>query len=197
MLAVDRGFFSPHHPYQDSPQPIGHNATISAPHMHAYALEALAPKLHAGANVLDVGSGSGYLTACLAMMVGPSGRVTGIDHIKGLVEDSRVNVNNWDPEKHRCGRIELETADGRVGYAKNAPYDAIHVGAAAERISEELLGQLKPGGRMIIPVGPEGGTQYFTQVDKDLDGRTHIRELMGVMYVPLTDRSKQLGRSIF
>jgi len=60
-----------------------------------------------------------------------------------------------------------------------------------------LLGQLKPGGRMIIPVGPEGGTQYFTQVDKDLDGRTHSKELMGVMYVPLTDRSRQLGRSIF
>jgi len=165
--------------------------------MHAHALEALAPKLHAGANVLDVGSGSGYLTACLAMMAGPSGRVTGIDHIKSLVDDSRVNVNNWDPEKHKCGRIELEIADGRVGYAKNAPYDVIHVGAAAERISEELLGQLKPGGRMIIPVGPEGGTQYFTQVDKDLDGRTHSRELMGVMYVPLTDRSRQLGRSIF
>jgi len=197
MLSVDRSLFSPHHPYQDSPQSIGHNATISAPHMHAYALEALSKYLHSGANVLDVGSGSGYLTACFSMMVGPNGHVTGIDHIQDLVDDSRVNINNWDPRKFNCGKIELETADGREGYAKNAPYDAIHVGAAADKVSEKLIEQLKPGGRMIIPVGPDGGTQFLTQIDKDMVGRIHSKQLMGVMYVPLTDRSKQIEKNYF
>jgi protein-L-isoaspartate(D-aspartate) O-methyltransferase len=69
MLEVDRKFFTDNNPYEDAPQYIGHNATISAPHMHAYALEVLEEKLVSGANVLDVGSGSGYLAACMAMMV--------------------------------------------------------------------------------------------------------------------------------
>lgn len=69
MLDVDRGYFSRYNPYEDSPQSIGHNATISAPHMHAYALEVLEPKLTKGAKVLDVGSGSGYLAACFSVMV--------------------------------------------------------------------------------------------------------------------------------
>lgn len=82
MLAVDRGDFCSVAPYADTPQSIGHNATISAPHMHAHALELLRDQLHPGARVLDVGSGSGYLAACMALMVGPTGHVVGIEHIK-------------------------------------------------------------------------------------------------------------------
>ena len=69
MLAVDRKDFCSSEPYRDSPQPIGSNATISAPHMHAYALENLKERLHPGSKVLDVGCGSGYLAACMAIMV--------------------------------------------------------------------------------------------------------------------------------
>lgn len=69
MLAVDRCFFAPRDPYVDSPQGIGYGVTISAPHMHAHALEVLKDHLKVGCRVLDVGSGSGYLTACMAMMV--------------------------------------------------------------------------------------------------------------------------------
>ena len=69
MLEVDRKFFAPSDSYADSPQSIGFGATISAPHMHAYALEVLHDKLKKGAKVLDVGSGTGYLTACFAAMV--------------------------------------------------------------------------------------------------------------------------------
>lgn len=72
------------------------------------------------------------------LQVGPSGKVTGVDHIKGLVEDSIVNVNNWDHKKHKSANIELITHDGRLGFPENAPYDAIHVGAAADTIPHQV-----------------------------------------------------------
>ena len=75
--------------------------------MHAYALEVLKPNLFKGASVLDVGSGSGYLTACFAVMVGPEGKVTGIEHFKELVEISERNINNWNPETISSKNIEL------------------------------------------------------------------------------------------
>ena len=75
--------------------------------MHAYALEVLEPKLFKGASVLDIGSGSGYLTACFAVMVEPKGKVTGIEHFKALVEISERNINNWNPEAIASKNIEL------------------------------------------------------------------------------------------
>lgn len=75
MLAVDRGHFSKNNPYRDAPQGIGFGVTISAPHMHAHALELLKDKLETGTRALDVGSGSGYLTACMAIMLGQKGYV--------------------------------------------------------------------------------------------------------------------------
>lgn len=92
MLKVDRAHFAPSSAYEDSPQPIGYGATISAPHMHASACEALLPHLGPGAKVLDIGSGSGYLTAVLANLVGPSGTVIGIDHIQPLVTLALSNM---------------------------------------------------------------------------------------------------------
>ncbi|XP_068040685.1 protein-L-isoaspartate(D-aspartate) O-methyltransferase isoform X4 [Anomalospiza imberbis] len=131
MLATDRCHYAKYNPYMDSPQSIGFQATISAPHMHAYALELLSDQLHEGAKALDVGSGSGILTACFSRMVGPKGQVVGIDHIKELVDDSINNVKKDDPTLLSSGRVKLIVGDGRMGYAEEAPYDAIHVGAAA------------------------------------------------------------------
>ncbi|CAG8778617.1 8446_t:CDS:2, partial [Racocetra persica] len=100
MKSVDRGKYVKYDPYRDSPQQIGYGATISAPsttlmfyssHMHAHALENLSPFLRPGMKVLDVGCGSGYLTACLAEMVGPEGKVIGIDHIPQLVNLAKDN----------------------------------------------------------------------------------------------------------
>ncbi|XP_027049191.1 protein-L-isoaspartate(D-aspartate) O-methyltransferase-like isoform X2 [Pocillopora damicornis] len=149
MRKVDRGNYCSISPYMDSPQAIGYGVTISAPHMHAHALEMLKDHLYEGAKALDVGSGSGYLTACMAEMVGESGKVI------------------------------------------DAPYDAIHVGAAAHPIPDALLEQLKPGGRLFIPVGPISGDQWLEQIDKDKDGNIVRQKLMGVRYVPLTDREQQ------
>ncbi|KAI5094392.1 protein-L-isoaspartate(D-aspartate) O-methyltransferase isoform X1 [Silurus meridionalis] len=107
MLKTDRAHFSRCNPYMDSPQSIGYQATISAPHMHAYALELLHDQLYEGAKALDVGSGSGILSVCFARMVGPKGKVIGIDHIKELVDDSINNVKKDDPTLISSGRINL------------------------------------------------------------------------------------------
>uniref|UniRef100_A0A3Q3JC13 Protein-L-isoaspartate O-methyltransferase n=1 Tax=Monopterus albus TaxID=43700 RepID=A0A3Q3JC13_MONAL len=180
MMATDRGLYSRDYPYADSPQSIGYKVVISAPHMHAHALELLSDKLTEGASALDVGSGSGYLTACFAKMTGPSGRVVGIEHIDELVQMSIKNVQADDPELLSSGRIRFVVGDGRLGFPDGAPYDAIHVGAAAATVPRALLEQLKAGGRLVLPVGPDGGSQTLEQYERSR-----------VIYVPLTDKRHQ------
>lgn len=196
MLSVDRGDFAPRTPYGDHPVSIGYSATISAPHMHASALERLKDHLKEGDRALDVGSGSGYLTACMALMVGKTGKVIGVEHIDELVELSKENVNKHHEDLLTSGRIEFFAGDGRQGYKPAAPYKAIHVGAAAPKIPPALLEQLAPGGRMLIPVGGQYGGQEFVQVDKDTNGEIKRTNLMGVIYVPLTDKEKQVGPAL-
>ncbi|KAI8819676.1 protein-L-isoaspartateD-aspartate O-methyltransferase [Fimicolochytrium jonesii] len=190
MKAVDRGKYVELDPYEDSPQPIGYGATISAPHMHASALQYLEPFLREGDHALDVGSGSGYLVSCMARLVGTTGKVVGIDHIPELVEMGRRNIQGDDPSVFSYA--ELVVGDGRLGYVAEAPYAAIHVGAAAYPIPDQLIDQLKSPGRMIIPVGKPHGRQELMQIDKDEEGNVHYKELMGVMFVPLTDKHKQV-----
>ncbi|XP_042421514.1 protein-L-isoaspartate O-methyltransferase-like isoform X6 [Zingiber officinale] len=193
MEAIDRGHFVPpgSTPYVDSPMAIGYNATISAPHMHAACLELLADHLQPGMKALDVGSGTGYLTACFAMMVGPEGLAVGVEHIPELVEFSTNNIRNSAAASFlNEGSLSLNVGDGRLGWPEQAPYDAIHVGAAAHEIPQMLIDQLKPGGRLVIPVGSV--FQDLQVVDKNMDGSVNIRTEASVRYVPLTSKAAQL-----
>ncbi|KIK22045.1 hypothetical protein PISMIDRAFT_530084 [Pisolithus microcarpus 441] len=218
MAKVDRVNYvqRPGDAYQDSPQSIGHGATISAPHMHAHALENLLPYIRPGATVLDVGSGSGYLAAVLHHLVSPApspdnpnppqGKVIGIDHIPELVGWSKHNLEQDGlGAALQDGRIEMIVGDGRQGYIpagmssfsasqgklipSTAPYDAIHVGAAAPTLPQALIDQLNAPGKMFIPVGIY--SQSIWEVEKTAAGHVRKRELMGVMYVPLTDPDRQ------
>lgn len=191
MLATDRGHYASEHAYLDQPQPIGCGQTISAPHMHANALNELEPRLHPGHRALDVGSGTGYVAVCMARMVnafeGP-GRVVGVDIYPELVEQSIRNVKKDLPELFTCGRFALEVGDG--WHPPKGPFDAIHVGAAAREVPSELLNELAPEGIMFIPVGPEWGPQSIIKITKDKKGNVVSRErLYDVAYVPLVDRA--------
>ncbi|KAF7292777.1 Protein-L-isoaspartate O-methyltransferase [Mycena indigotica] len=193
MKAVDRAHFVQNtaDAYLDSPQAIGHGATISAPHMHAYAVDHLLPFLRPGSRVLDVGSGSGYLAAVLHHLVttyaasGPTdqsatatatGKVVGIDHIPELVDWSLANLRKDERSRRAVEQQEIQmiSGDGRLGYPNEGPYDAIH---------------LATPGRMFIPVGTL--SQHIYQVDKDANGNVTKTKIMAVNYVPLTDRDKQ------
>ncbi len=120
------------------------------------------------------------------------GYAVGIEHIKELNAGAEQNIKRDSPTLLESGRVTLVTGDGRLGYPDKAPYDAIHVGAAAVAVPDQLHEQLKPGGRLIIPVGHQGGTQYLEQHDKKKDGTVVKKKLMGVMYVPLTSKDEQL-----
>lgn len=193
METVDRGLFVPEGTpaYVDSPMSIGYNATISAPHMHAMCLELLEDRLQPGMHALDVGSGTGYLTACFALMVGPQGRAVGVEHIPELVAWSIKNVEKSAAAPLlKEGSLSLHVGDGRKGWPEHAPYDAIHVGAAAADVPQDLVDQLKPGGRMVIPVGTF--FQDLKVIDKKMDGSISVRSETSVRYVPLTSREAQI-----
>uniref|UniRef100_A0A1B6J9J8 Protein-L-isoaspartate O-methyltransferase n=1 Tax=Homalodisca liturata TaxID=320908 RepID=A0A1B6J9J8_9HEMI len=192
LHSVDRGHYccDADTPYVDGPLPIGYGATISAPHMHAYCLEKLKRHLKEGSKAMDVGSGSGYMAVCMALMVGDAGLVVGVEHMPQLLNLSIDNVLSDNPDLYNSGRLHLVEGDGRKGYPADGPYDAIHVGAAAKQIPPALLDQLKPGGRMVIPVGPSD-SQVMTIIDKHADGQVVKTYDASVRFVPLTDRHKQ------
>ncbi|KAL9439080.1 hypothetical protein AB3S75_024693 [Citrus x aurantiifolia] len=193
METIDRACFVPDGtpPYVDSPMAIGYNATISAPHMHATCLQLLEENLKPGMHALDIGSGTGYLTACFALMVGPQGRAVGVEHIPELVASSIQNIEKSAAAPLlKEGSLSVHVGDGRKGWPEFAPYDAIHVGAAAPEIPQALIDQLKPGGRMVIPVG--NIFQDLKVVDKNQDGSLSVWSETSVRYVPLTSRDAQL-----
>ncbi len=207
FLKVDRGFYAPEAPYEDSPQDIGYGATISAPHMHAAAAEELLPfVLPQGGStparprrVLDVGSGSGYLTQVLAELAGDGSIVIGVEHISALRDLGERNMAKSDHGRAllAAGRVRFRVGDGRKGWVEDGGekgthgwgWDAIHVGASATEVHQDLLDQLRSPGRMFIPVDASAGSssQHVWVVEKDVHGEVTRKKMFGVRYVPLTN----------
>ena len=196
MLEVDRADFCPASPYQDSPQSIGSNATISAPHMHAFALEAALPFIDPDKQqrVLDVGSGSGYLCVAFAKLLGPCSKVYGIEHIQTLVNLARKNTERNHSKLLDNHQVFFICEDGRKGFLPGAPYDIIHVGASSPDVPHNLIEQAKVGGVIIIPVGGIHQEQLMKIYKKKSDGSLEdvSHHSWTVRYVPLTDAESQI-----
>ena len=192
LIQVDRADFAPRFPYQDSPQPINYNVTISAPHMHAYCLELLKDYLIPGGKALDVGFGSGYLTVAMSKMMNDKGTVVGIEHIKELCNFAKGNICKHHQNLLDEKKIILIEGDGRLGYKPLGPYNCIHVGAASKDLPTNLIDQLADGGRLVVPVGGQNEGQYINIIDKGINGKISIRKELSVRYVPLTSVKNQL-----
>mgnify|MGYP003571314222 CR=1 FL=1 len=197
MFEVDRGNFTQNLPYLNRPISIGFNVTISAPHMHALALEWLSNFCVPYSYILDVGSGSGFLTLALSKMANDLATVVGVEHISDLYNFGMENVKKNNSHLINNQKIIFINGDGRNGYQiqrfNKAIYKAIHVGAASETVPQELLDQLACNGRMFIPIGKRGGDQFIYIVDKDNNGKVTYKRILQVNYGMLTDVYTQIN----
>ena len=125
-------------------------------------------------------------------MINDSGIVVGVEHIEPLYKLSIQNISKHHKNLLNEKKVILDNCDGRLGYPQYAPYKAIHVGAAATKIPQELINQLDFNGRMFIPVGGQYESQWIYIIDKDSKGNISQNRVLSVNYVPLTDAEKQL-----
>jgi len=162
--------------YENRPLPIGYGQTISQPYIVALMTSLL--QLEPGDRVLELGTGSGYQAAVLAELVD---RVFTIEVVGPLGERARADLQ-------RLGyrNIQVRIGDGYYGWPEQAPFDAIVVTAAASHVPPPLLRQLKPGGRMVIPVGSAFQVQQLVLVEKAEDGSIRTQQVLPVRFVPLT-----------
>jgi protein-L-isoaspartate(D-aspartate) O-methyltransferase len=165
--------------YQNRPLAIGNGQTISQPYIVALSVDLLNPKpTH---TVLEIGTGSGYQAAVLAQTVQ---QVYSIELIEDLGRAAAERLAQLGQRN-----VEVRIGDGYAGWPERAPFDGIVVTAAAPRIPLSLVAQLKPGGRMVIPVGSEGFVQYLKLVTKRTDGGADERDVIPVRFVPLVPGS--------
>jgi protein-L-isoaspartate(D-aspartate) O-methyltransferase len=159
--------------YEDHPLPIGEEQTISQPYMVALMLEALG--LSSADKVLEIGTGSGYVTALLAEL---SAQVVSIERHASLADHARVLLSAMG-----YPNIRIIIADGTLGFAEAAPYNAIIVSAAASEMPQALVAQLAEGGRMIVPVGGVDSQQL--QFIRKVDGKLIVQPRELCRFVPL------------
>ncbi|HEX6016267.1 MAG TPA: protein-L-isoaspartate(D-aspartate) O-methyltransferase [Geminicoccaceae bacterium] len=157
--------------YHDAPLPIGFDKTISQPFIVAVMTDLLAPL--ANETVLEVGTGLGYQAAVLARL---ARQVWSVEVVEELALEAEARLGRLG-----CGNVDIRVGDGSRGWAEHAPFDKILVAAATEAVPPALVEQLKPGGRMVLPLGGEEA-QALTVLDKDDAGRLSRRQLLSVRF---------------
>lgn len=167
--------------YSNRPQSIGFGQTISQPYIVAVMTDLL--DLQPTDRVLEIGTGSGYQGAVLAQL---ATHVYSIETVKSLAEKSRKTLQNMGYRN-----ISVRHGDGYLGWPEEAPFDAIMVTAAPERIPQTLCDQLTPGGRLIVPVGRQFSPQMLKLGLKKDNGRVSFRSTLPVAFVPMVESPKE------
>ncbi len=167
--------------YSDGPLPIGHGQTISQPYIVAFMTELLQPDSHHV--VLEIGTGSGYQAAVLAKLVH---HVFTIEIVSELGRSARKTLKRLGYEN-----VSVRVGDGYKGWPKEAPFDRIIVTAAPEKVPQALVDQLKPGGRMVLPVGPRWWGQDLLVIEKDLTGEVIEKKTLPVRFVPMVHEKER------
>jgi protein-L-isoaspartate(D-aspartate) O-methyltransferase len=160
--------------YRDRPLPIGHEATISAPSIVALMTQLL--DVAPGHRVLEIGTGSGYQAAVLSGLVR---EVYSIEIVEPLARSAADRLRTLG-----YSNVTVRAGDGYAGWREHAPFDRIIVTAAAPHVPQPLVDQLRPGGRMVIPVG-RGESEQLMLIEKDRRGRVSRRAILPVRFVPL------------
>ncbi len=183
MYEVPREMFVPpdlqHAAFDDGPLPIGYGQTISQPYIVALMTDLL--QLQPEHRILEIGTGSGYQAAILSRLCK---QVYTMEVVPELSEIAGVRFG-----KLGYSNIEIEVGDGYQGWPEHAPYDGVIVTAAAKQIPSTLVEQLKPGGRLVIPVGLPFSPQELMLLEKDAQGKTHTRHILSVAFVPMVGDS--------
>ncbi len=178
MRRIPRHLFVPqeiaHLAYHDMPLPIGFEKTISQPYICALMTDLLGPQPHE--TVLEIGTGLGYQTAVLAEL---AAHVWSVEIVEELAEAAQLRLDAMG-----YTNVNIKIGDGSRGWAEHAPFDKIMVTAAAEQVPGALLEQLKPGGRLLMPLGP-ADDQQLTVVDKDAGGSIQTRSVIPVRFTRL------------
>lgn len=184
IASLDRSRFVPprlaDQALADQPIPIGHGQTISQPFIVGFMSQAL--DVQPGEKVLEIGTGSGYQAAVLDRM---GARVYSIEIVPELAREAKERLAALE-----LSGIHLRQGDGTQGWKEEAPFDAIVLTAAPPRIPEALLEQLRPGGRLIAPVGAQEDVQQLVLVRRTTGGGT-VEALLPVRFVPMTHDAPQ------
>ncbi len=167
--------------YNNHPLPIGHGQTISQPYIVALMTDLLDPQ--PGHTVLEIGTGSGYQAAVLACLVK---QVYSIEIVATLGEEARERLQRLGYDN-----VDVRVGNGYFGWPEHAPYDGIIVTAAATHVPDPLIEQLKPGGVLVIPVGGQFYGQELLVIEKDAKGNLHEKNVLPVVFVPLTGATEK------
>jgi protein-L-isoaspartate(D-aspartate) O-methyltransferase len=185
LRLVPRHLFIPekywHAAYDDTPLPIGFNQTISQPYIVAFMVDML--QLKSDEKVLEIGTGSGYETALLAHLCKS---VYSMEIVPELASRSKQVL-----EELGYGNVHVRCGDGYAGWPEHEPFDAAILSAAPTQVPERLVEQLKPGGRMVLPMGIF--EQALLYLYKDAEGKVHRQQSLSVKFVPMTGLAEQLN----